>query len=136
MSSCWQSKFYMYLSDTFAWTCLIEYRNCIWYFSLKFDLTTVDNNWAMNFNVQFKIFFMWFLSRYLYLYKINDMKSRFKYSNNTEDSIKNLKGGYTDDDFRVSDVYMIEKGLFVKTQLLDIFKDHHIVVWASPTTIG
>ena len=64
------------------------------------------------------------------------MKSRFKYSNNTEDSIKNLKRGYTDDDFRVSDVYMIEKGLFVKTQLLDIFKDHHIVVWASPTTIG
>ena len=36
---------------------------------------------------------MWFLSEYLYLYEINDMKSVFKYSDNTEDSIKNLKGG-------------------------------------------
>lgn len=43
---------------------------------------------------------------------------------------------YTDDDVRVSDVYMNEKGLSVETQWLDIFKDQHIVVWTSPATIG
>ena len=33
-------------------------------------------------------------------------------------------------------IYLVEKGPFVKIQLSNIFKDHHIVVKPSPTTVG
>ena len=42
-----------------------------------------------------------------------------------------FESGYTGNEFLVLDVYLNEKGPSAKTQLLNIFKDHHIVHWSK-----
>ena len=60
----------------------------------------------------------------------------FKYNANAKHSTKDLKGGYNSNHFSLLDVYLDEKGLPVKIQLPNIFKDHHIVAQPTPTTVG
>ena len=55
------------------------------------------------------------------------MNPIFKYSSNARYSTKDLKGGYTADNFLVLNEYLNEKGPHVKIQLLSISKDHHSV---------
>ena len=43
---------------------------------------------------------------------------------------------YNSNNFSLLDVYLDEKGSFVKIQQPNIFNDHHIVAQASPTTVG
>ena len=43
---------------------------------------------------------------------------------------------YTGKIFSVLDAYLTEKEPSVKFQLLNIFKDHYIFVWADLTAIG
>ena len=64
------------------------------------------------------------------------MNRIFKYNANAKYSIKDFKGGYISNNFSLLDVYLYEKRASVKIQLPDIFKDHHIVVQATPTTGG
>ena len=51
-------------------------------------------------------------------------------------SEKDLKGGYNSNNFSLIDMYLDGKGPFVKIQLLNIFKDHHIVAKPSPIAVG
>ena len=60
----------------------------------------------------------------------------FKYNANAKYSTKDLKGGYNSNSFSLLDVYLDEKGTSVKIQLLNLFKDHHIVAQPTPTTVG
>ena len=60
----------------------------------------------------------------------------FKYIDIVKYSTKDLKGGYTGNDFLVLDAYLNEKGPPAKIQLPNIFKDHHIVPPLSVTAIG
>ena len=55
------------------------------------------------------------------------MNPIFKYNTNAKHSAKDLKGGYNGNNFSLLDVYLDEKGPFVKIQQLNIFKDHHTV---------
>ena len=64
------------------------------------------------------------------------MNTVFKYNASAKYSTKDLKGGYNSNSFSLLDVYLDEKGPFVKIQLSNIFKDHHIVAQPSPTTVG
>ena len=64
------------------------------------------------------------------------MNTIFKYNANAKYSTKDLKGGYNSNNFSLLDVYLDEKGPSVKIQLLNIFKDHHIVAQPTPTTVG
>ena len=64
------------------------------------------------------------------------MNTIFKYNANARYSAKDLRGGYNSNNFSLLDVYLGEKGPFVKIQLQNIFKDHHIVAKSSPTTVG
>ena len=64
------------------------------------------------------------------------MNTIFKYNVNTKYSTKDLKGGYSSNNFSLLDVYLDEKRTSVKIQLLNIFKDHHIVAQPTPTTVG
>ena len=64
------------------------------------------------------------------------MNRIFKYNANSKYSIKDFKGGYISNNFSLLDVYLDEKRPSVKIQLPDIFKDHHIVAHATPTTGG
>ena len=59
----------------------------------------------------------------------------FKYHSNAKHSTKDLEG-YKSNNFSLLDVYLDEKGSSVKIQLSNIFKDHHIVAQATPTTVG
>ena len=56
-----------------------------------------------------------------------------KYNANVKYSTKYLTGGYDRNNFSLLDVYLHKKGPYVKIQLLNIFKDHHIVAKSSPT---
>ena len=47
-----------------------------------------------------------------------------------------MKGGYTGNNILVLDVYLNENGPSIKTQLLDIFKDHRIVAYSGPRLIS
>ena len=49
---------------------------------------------------------------------------------------KDLRGGHNSNNFSLLGVYLDKKGPFVKSQLPNIFKDHHIVAKPSPTTVG
>ena len=64
------------------------------------------------------------------------MKTIFKYNANAKYSTKDLKGGYDRNDFSLLNICLDEKGPSVKIQLLNIFKDRHIVARLSPTTVG
>ena len=64
------------------------------------------------------------------------MNTIFKYYFNAKYSTKDLKGGYNNNNFSLLDVYLDEKGPYVKIQLLNIFKDHCIVAKPGHTTVG
>ena len=64
------------------------------------------------------------------------MNTTFKYNANAKYSTKDLKHGFSSNNFSLLDVYLDEKGTSVKIQLPNIFKDHHIVVQPTPTTVG
>ena len=53
------------------------------------------------------------------------MKPIFTYNSNAKYSTKDLKGGYNSNNFSSLDVDLDEKRPSVKTQLLNILKDHH-----------
>ena len=55
------------------------------------------------------------------------MNTIFKYNVNAKYSTKDLKGGHSKINFSLLDVYLDEKGPSVKIQLLNIFRDHHIM---------
>ena len=64
------------------------------------------------------------------------MNAIFKYNFNAKHSSKDLKGGYSINNFSLLDVYLDEKGTSVKIQLPNIVKDHHIVRQPTRTTVG
>ena len=64
------------------------------------------------------------------------MKTIFSYNANAKYSTKDLKGGHKNINFSLLDIYLDEKGLSVKIQLSNIFKDHHIVAKPSTTALG
>ena len=64
------------------------------------------------------------------------MNTIFSYNANAKYSTKDLKGGHNNINFSLLDIYLNEKGPSVKIQLLNIFKDHHIVAQTSPTAVG
>ena len=60
----------------------------------------------------------------------------FNYNANAKYSTKDLKVGYNNNNFSLLDVYLDEKGTSIKIQLLNIFRDHHIVAKPNFTTAG
>ena len=64
------------------------------------------------------------------------MNTIFSYNANAKNSTKDLKGGYNSNNFSLLDVYLDKKGPPVKIQLLNIFKNHHILAKPSTTTVG
>ena len=64
------------------------------------------------------------------------MSMVFNYNANAKYSIKDLKVGYNNNNFSLLDVYLDEKGTSIKIQLLNIFRDHHIVAKPNLTTAG
>ena len=64
------------------------------------------------------------------------MNTIFKYNANAKYSTKDLKSGYNSNDFSLRNICLDEKGPSVKSQLPNIFKDHHIVSQPTPTTVG
>ena len=65
------------------------------------------------------------------------MNTIFSYNANAKYLIKDLKGqGHIDNNFSLVDIYLDEKGPSVKIQLLNIFKDHHIVAKPRTTAVG
>ena len=64
------------------------------------------------------------------------MNTVFKYNVSAKYSTKDLRGGHNSNNFLLLDTYLDEKGPSVKVQLLNIFKNHHIVAKPSPTTVG
>ena len=67
------------------------------------------------------------------------MSTMFKYNANAKYSTKDLKGGYKSINLSLLDLYLDEKGTLVnsrKIRLINIFKDHHIVVQPTTTTVG
>ena len=75
----------------------------------------------------------------MYPNRLNDCPSTlnliFKYNGYTKYSVKDLKIGYISNNFLVWDVCLNEKGSSVKIQLLNIFRDNHIIAKSGPTTI-
>ena len=64
------------------------------------------------------------------------MNAIFSYNANANYSIKDLRGGYNNINFSLLDIYLDEKGPLVKIQLLNIFKDRHIVAKPSNASVG
>ena len=64
------------------------------------------------------------------------MNTIFSYNTNAKYSTKNLKGGYNNINFSLLGIYLDEKGPSVKIQLLNIFKDHHIVAKQNTMSVG
>ena len=64
------------------------------------------------------------------------MNSTYEYNGNAKYSTKDLKDVYSGDNFFVLDAYLNEKGPPVKIQLLNIFKDHHMVAKSGPGAVG
>ena len=60
------------------------------------------------------------------------MNTIFKYNANAKYSTKDLKSGYSSNNFSLLDIYVDEKGTSVKIQLPKIFEDHHIVAQPTP----
>ena len=63
------------------------------------------------------------------------MNTIFSYNANAKYSTKDLKGRYNNINFSLLDIYLDEKGPSMKIQLLNIFKDHHIVAKPSTTSV-
>ena len=66
---------------------------------------------------------------------MNNMNPIFKYNRKVNYSTKDLKGGNTDDNFLILDVYLNVKRPSIKIQL-HIFKDDHYVGSAGSSSIG
>ena len=64
------------------------------------------------------------------------MNTKFKYNAYAKYSTKDLKSGYSSNNFSLLDVYLDEKGPSVKIQLPSIVKDHHIVAQPTPTMVS
>ena len=64
------------------------------------------------------------------------MNTIFSYSANEKYSTKDLKGGHSNINFSLLDIYLNEKGPSTKIQLPNIFKDHYIVSKPSTTSVG
>ena len=64
------------------------------------------------------------------------MNTIFNYNANSKYLTKDLKGGNNSNNFSFFNIYLDEKGMSVKIQLPNIFKDHHIVAQPTPTTVG
>ena len=64
------------------------------------------------------------------------MNTIFKYNANAKYLIKDLKGGYSSNNFSLLNIYLDEKGQSVKNQLQNVFKDNHIVAQPTPTMVG
>ena len=64
------------------------------------------------------------------------MNTIVKYNVNAKYSTKDLKGVYNSNNFLLLNKYLDEKGLSVKIQLPNIFKNHQIVAKPKPTTAG
>ena len=62
------------------------------------------------------------------------MNTIFSYNVNAKYSTQDLKGYHNNMNFSLLDVFLNEKGPSVKIQMLNIFKDHHIV--AKVTLVG
>ena len=60
------------------------------------------------------------------------MNPIFKYNGNTKCSTKDLTGGHNRNNFSLLNAYLDKKE---HIQLLNIFKDHHIVAKSSPTAV-
>ena len=67
---------------------------------------------------------------------MNDMNAIFSYNVNGKYSFKDLRGGHNSINFSLLHIYLDEKGLSVKIQLLNIFKNHHIVATLSTMAVG
>ena len=64
------------------------------------------------------------------------MNTIFTNNTNAKYSTKDLKYRYNNINFSLLDIYLDEKGPSAKIQLLNIFKDHHIVAKPSTTSVG
>ena len=64
------------------------------------------------------------------------MNTIFKYNVNAKYSTKDLKGGYNNNSFSLLNIYLDEKGTWSKIQLLNIYKDYHIVAKPKSITAG
>ena len=60
------------------------------------------------------------------------MNVKFKYNSHAKYLTKDLNDGHNTNDFSLLDVYLNEEQPSVKIQLLNIFKDHHIVAKSNP----
>ena len=60
----------------------------------------------------------------------------FKYNANAKYLTQDLKGCFNSKNFSLLNIYLDEKGTSVKIQLQNVFKDHHILAQATPTTVG
>ena len=67
---------------------------------------------------------------------INNLNLTFKYYENIKYSTNFLKGGYTENNFSVLDVYLNGKKWSVKIKLLNIFKDGHIAAKLGTAAVG
>ena len=64
------------------------------------------------------------------------MNPIFRYNSNAKYSTKDVKGGHNTNNFSLLDIYLNKKRLSVKIQLLNIFKDHHIIAKSSLIVVG
>ena len=64
------------------------------------------------------------------------MSTIFSYNANAKYLTKDLKGGHNNMNFSLLGVYVDEKRPSVKIQLLNSFKDHHIVAKPCTTVVG
>ena len=64
------------------------------------------------------------------------MNTIFSYNANAMYLTKDLKGGHSNANFSLLNIYLNEKGLSVKIQLSNIFKNHYIVAKKSTTAVG
>ena len=64
------------------------------------------------------------------------MNAIFGHNANAKYLIRDLKGGHNNINFSLLDIYLDGKEPFVKIQLLNIFKDYHIVAKPSTTPVG
>ena len=86
-------------------------------------MAAADSNYVMSI-VQNVLFIIYKSIHSLLLNKLHEPE--FKYNGKANFSTKDLNEGYTVNDFSVLDVYLNEKGLSVKIQLLNIFKNSYI----------
>ena len=64
------------------------------------------------------------------------MNTIFSYNVNAKYSTKDLKGGHSNINFSLLNIYLDEKEPSVKIQISNIFKDYHIVAKQSTTAVG